>query len=443
MNRHIYTIIFVFCIFALSGCSKVSGMFAGDEDNAHLEGKRISVLELQKSLTPKGAKKALIAPEAWHNAFWPQAGGYPNHSMQNLSLPSNLTRIWKADIGSGSRRGLPLTANPVVAGGVIYTLDTDSKVRAFDTKSGKQVWQADIENKDEDENVISGGISYADGYLFITDGYDEIISLDAKSGNIRWKKDLPTPSRAAPSIMDGRVFVPTIDNRLIALDEKSGNTLWSYSGISGTAGLLGGASPAVNTDIVVQVFSSGEITALRVENGSVAWSDNIASVRRYGSGLESLSDINAMPVLDSNLVIAISFGGKMVAFDESSGIRVWQREISGLETPWVAGNFLFVLSSDQQLIALNIKDGTIIWVSQMPRFKNESKKKHPLQWKGPVMASGRLILTGTGGRIIEVDSKNGDIIKSWETGKSIISSPIVAGDTLFLLADDGTLMAYR
>lgn len=430
-------------ILALCACSKVNSIFDPDQDETRLEGQRISVLELQKGLEPEGQQRELVAPDPWNNAFWPQAGGYPNHSMQNLALSRELNRAWKVSIGAGGSGALPLTAQPVVAEGRVYTLDTDFNLRAFDVQNGKALWKTGVENEEEDDNVISGGIGYANGFLFVTNGYDELLKVKAADGKIVWRKNLPAPSRAAPTIMGGRIFVTTLDNRVVALDENTGDRQWIYVGIAETAGLLGAANPAANTQVAVAVFSSGEITALRVENGTVAWSDNIASFREFGGGLESLSDIRALPVLDRNLVITLGFGGKLVAFDETTGARVWQREIGGAETPWIAGNFLFVLSNDKQLIALDTKDGRIVWVTPLPRYLNESKREKPIVWKAPVMGSGNLIVAGTGGNFIELDARNGKILRRWEAGKSPAVPPVIAANTLFVLSEDGTLTAYR
>ncbi len=437
------TVLCVSVLLSLCACSKVNSIFDADQDEVKLEGKRISVLELQKGLEPEGEKRELIAPDPWNNAFWPQAGGYPNHSMQNLALGRELKRAWKTSIGTGGSGALPLTAQPVVAEGRIYTLDTDFNLRAFDVQSGKSLWKTDVESEEEDDGVISGGIGYANGHLFVTNGYDELLKVKAADGSIVWRKNLPAPSRAAPTIMEGRIFVATLDNRVVAFDEKTGDRQWVYVGIAETAGLLGAASPAANAQIAVAVFSSGEITALRVENGSVAWSDNIASFREFGGGLESLSDIRALPVLDRGLLITLGFGGKLVAFEEATGTRVWQKEIGGAETPWIAGNFLFILSNDQQLIALDVKDGRIVWVTALPRYENEEKRKNPIIWKAPVMGSGRMILGGTDGNIIEIDARNGKILSRWDAGGSLALPPVVAANTLFLLSNDGTLSAYR
>ncbi|MCB1532832.1 MAG: PQQ-binding-like beta-propeller repeat protein [Alphaproteobacteria bacterium] len=437
MYRHLKTIALLGLALSITACS----MF-GDEEEIPLEGERISVLELEQVLEPDDAvleAQGLIAPAPWKNSFWPQSGGYPNHSMQNLDLsPDALTKIWSVSIGSGSSDEIPLTASPVLVDGEIFTLDSKSHLRAFNIQNGKQVWETNIDNKEEDDHVISGGISYASGVLYVANGYNEILAVHPANGEIFWRTRLPAPSRAAPTVLNGRLYVTTLDNRLLALNAKDGSTLWEHQAFSETASLLGAASPAANYDVVIPAFSSGEITALRVENGSVAWSDNLSNLKKLG-GLSGISDIRALPVIDKGIVFAISFGGRMVAIDERTGSRIWQREIGSGNTPWVAGNHVFVLTTENQLVALGRETGSIRWVK---KIENEDRDPHFFM-SGPIMAGGRLILAGKGGLVLEIDPNNGDTIRSWDAGGSVAIPPIVAGGVLYLLSEKGKLTAYK
>lgn len=419
----------------LSACS--------DKDDAPpLEGERISVLELQRSLEPDDPlleAQGLQMPPAWQNEFWPQVGGYPNHSMQNLALNSaELKQAWNVGIGEGGDDEIPLITQPIVFDGIIYTLDTENDMSAYNAESGKRLWRTDISAEEEDDRVITGGIAAGTGAIYATNGYNEVLAIGPNDGKILWRKTIPAVSRAAPTVFEGRVFVATLDSRLLALSAADGNVLWEYNGVADDAALVGAASPAANQDIVVPVFSSGEVTALRIENGSVAWSDNLASVRGLG-GLSTISDIRALPVIDKGIVYAISFNGRLVAIDKRTGTRIWQREISGSQTPWMAGNHMFVLSTDNQLIALGRDSGAIRWVTNLPRFDDDN----PIVFVGPVLAGGRLILAGTGGRVIEVSPETGDILREWDAGATISVPPIVAAGQLFILANDGKLAAYR
>lgn len=433
-----------FVSLLLSGCG-VNDMFR-QKGKIPIKGERISVLELQKSLEPDDAlleAKGLITPAEWKNEFWPQNGGYPNHSMQNLALDiGSLELIWQSDIGRGSSDEIPLVAQPIVVDGRVFTLDTEFHVRAFSVEDGETLWSSNIKHKEEGDVVIGGGLAFADATLFATNGFNEILAINPISGEILWRQELPAPSRAAPTVIDGRIFIKTLDNRLLALSSKDGSLIWEHLGLNESAGLIGAASAAANFDIVVPVFSSGEVTALRVENGSVGWSDNLANVRRFG-GLESLSDIRALPVIDKGLVIAISFGGRMVAIDESTGNRVWQREIGGAQTPWIAGNHVFVISTDNELVALGRDDGVIRWVTQLDRYEDEDDKEDKIIWTGPLLAGGRLIVAGSNGDLVTVDPNNGNVLTIDNYKQDFSIAPVIAGGTLYLLSESGKLLALR
>lgn len=432
------------CALSLTGCSLLSSWFDEEEDPP-LPGERISVLELQKALEPEDPvleAQGLLAPSAWRNEFWPQVGGYPNHSMQHLQLGEKpLTLAWKADIGEGGDNGFPLVSQPVIVESRIFTLDADGNLGAFDIATGKEAWRINASNPKEDDPVIGGGVAFSAGVLYVANGYNELLAVNPENGKLYWRKPMPAPSRAAPTVMDGKIYLTTMDNRLMALNATDGSTIWEYKGLSETAGLVGAASAAANRDIVVPVFNSGEITALRVENGSVAWTDNLANLKSMG-GLAGMSDIRGLPVIDKGLVFAISYSGKMVAMDERSGTRVWQREIGGSQTPWLAGNYIFVLSSNNQLVAMGRDNGVIRWVTDLARWADKDREE-PVSWVGPVLAGNRLILAGTEGRVVEISPENGKVLREWSVDKTVSIPPVVAGSTLYLLADDGTLMAYK
>lgn len=430
----------------LTGCASFSDMFSPkDEQEVRLEGERISIMELQTKLEPSSeiAQSVYEIPTSWQNEFWPQQGGYPNHAMHNPALgPSPLSRLWRASIGRGSTNEIPLSSMPIVIDGKIYALNTKSKVNAFSATDGKKLWSSDVSNDDEGDIVIGGGIAGSRGKLYVTNGYNEIIKLDGGSGEIEWRVILPAAARAAPTVLAGRVFVKTLNNQIIALAASDGNLLWTHQAIGETSGLLGSPSPSVNRDIVVPGYSSGELFALRIENGGVAWQDNLAPQQRLG-GVEALSDIQAMPVLDRGLVVAISFGGRLVAIDQRTGRRAWQREIGGSETPWVAGESVFVLSSQNRLVSFDRETGNIRWVRDLPKFEEDSDGEVPLVLYGPVMAGGRLFVTASDGTVFEMNPITGEDMSKWDSDENLAGPAIVAQETLYLLSEDGTLLAFR
>ncbi|MGY9002879.1 MAG: PQQ-binding-like beta-propeller repeat protein, partial [Rhodospirillales bacterium] len=142
----------------------------------------------------------------------------------------------------------------------------------------------------------------------------------------------------------GQVYVLTLENKTIAFNAETGKKLWTHAGTTEVASVLGGASPAIDAGVVVVGYSSGEIFALKSETGRVLWSDSLSGIRR-GSGASGLSHIRGRPIIDRGNVIAISNSGAMASFDLLTGRRIWDQRISGSENPWIAGNYIFVITN--------------------------------------------------------------------------------------------------
>jgi outer membrane protein assembly factor BamB len=433
-------IIVATAVMVLSACDT----WFGANEAPPLPGERISVLLHERTLKPDPglADADVLLPAPTPNAAWPQPGGYANHAMHHILVNDNLARAWRTDIGTGSDDEERFVASPVVGGGRIYAMDAETDVSAFDAKTGNRLWSTELTPDDEDDGHIGGGIAFERGRIFASTGFAEVIALDAKTGKVIWRKSVGGPMRSAPTVRGGRVFVITVENKLHALNARDGETLWSHEGIAETASMLGGASPAVDSGVVVAPFSSGELVALKVENGRQLWSDTLVTNRRTDE-LSTLAHIRGRPVIDRGMVLAISHGGLIAAIDLRSGRRIWDKEIGGLESPWVAGNYIFVLSNDAELVCLSRKDGRIHWVSSLPRYEDEEDREGLIIWTGPILASDRLIVSGSHGETLAVSPYSGQILGKVEMPDGVSVPPIVAGGSVFFLSDDAELVAYR
>jgi outer membrane protein assembly factor BamB len=87
---------------------------------------------------------AVVVPTAEENADWAQPGGSANKASGNLALAKAPQRVWTAEV-AGSNPRQRLAAAPVVSGGMLFMLDTNGVLHAFDAKSGEHKWTASFE----------------------------------------------------------------------------------------------------------------------------------------------------------------------------------------------------------------------------------------------------------------------------------------------------------
>jgi len=425
----------------LSGCD--TG-WLGERAAPPLPGKRISVLSREKLIEPEiaGPVAKVILPPPEPNEDWPQAGGYSNHAMQHMVADGDLREVWSVSAGSGSSKRSRLLGQPVVAEGKVFTVDAASEVRAFDAETGKRLWETDTVPSDNSNVYTSGGVAYDEGRVFVATGFAQVVALDAATGRILWRQTLSGPMRGAPTVRGGRVFAVTVDNQTHALAAEDGGVLWTHSGITEATGLLAGNSPAVDGNMVVVPYSSGELFALRVDTGVPIWQDSLVTIRRTEI-IGALMDIRGRPAIDRGRVYAISNGDMLVSIDEKTGRRLWEKEIGGVESPWVAGDFLFLLTNNNEAVAVEAKTGRIVWVTQMQSWEDLKAKEGRILWSGPVLVSDRLILGSSDGKLVSLSPYTGDML-GWEKAPDGVSiAPVVANGTLYFLTDEADLVAYR
>jgi outer membrane protein assembly factor BamB len=427
----------------LSGCGIFGG---GSGPRTPTIGNRQSVLTTETPIQVDAALAGtpVTIPGAVSNPEWPQPGGNPAHSMTHVALSPTPVRQWSVGIGRGSGPRGRLAAEPVVAGGRVYTIDTQSTVRAFDANSGAQVWERAVRGEQATRDTLfGGGVSYDNGRLYATNGAGYATALDAATGNQLWQVRPGGPLRGAPTIAAGSVYAISQDNQIYALAAQDGRTQWTGIGAVELAGVFGTAAPAFAQSTIVAGFSSGELTAYRFENGQVVWQDALARTG-ISTIVGNLSDIDADPVVDNGRVFAVGQGGRMVAVELITGQRAWELNIAGISTPWVAGEWVFVVTDRAQLLAVSRASGRVRWISQLQRYREgDNERSGPVFWRGPILAGGNLVLASSNGAIVLVNPADGTVRSRISHNGSVSLPPVVANGVMYILDDAGQLSAYR
>ncbi len=423
-----------------AGCSVIDDIFSPIK--TPIAGKREPVSPVRRGLEiapGKGGTAAVPPPTAV--ADWPQPGGNAAHVPGHPEI-GKLAPTWTASVGEGTEYRQRITSSPVVAGGRVVAMDADGVVSAFDLASGHGLWRTVTRPKKNRSTNVGGGVSASSTRVWAATGRAELLALDAATGKVLWRQPLGAPARSAPTVADGRLYVTTLEDKLLSFSADSGKPGWTYQAATVQTTLLGEASPAVAEGFVVAGFGSGDLIALRADDGALAWSDSLAGARAQTS-LVDLSAVNASPVIANGRVFAIAAGGLFVCDDLRSGRRLWERDIGGSQTPWLAGDSLFVLTQDQVLAALDARDGHPIWVDELERYRKPKEQSGPVRWVGPVLAGYQLIVASSDRQIAGFRAGSGKLIGSRRLPAAVSLRPTVAGGFLLVLDNEGTIRAFR
>ncbi len=413
-------------------------------DKQKLEGKRESFIAIQEAIKPdpnlKDHKVTISSPKPISN--WSQVGGKADHVMPVIQVGNGekLKLLWKKSIGVGGSDYHRLITHPIIHDDIIYTIDAKTHLRAWKVSDGQLLWEKDLSPTEYESSTHGGGLAADNDNLYVTSPYGEVYCFEAKSGKKLWEKSLQAPLRAAPTVYNNRLLVLTVNNEVISLNTKNGEEIWEYAGIIESNSLLGGSSPAVNDMAAVVALTSGEVFGFSPESGSLLWANTLMPSLRVDT-VSGIAHIRARPVINGNTTFVASHGGKLAAYDLITGNQKWLLDVGALRTPAFNNGFLFIVTTNDELLCVLGKTGQVKWAVNLPRQKEGTNK--PVTWAGPILINQDLLLVGTNGNMITVDPQNGEIKQTYILGSAVQLSPIAADNTLFVLLDNGILQAWR
>ncbi len=444
-----------------SGCATVSRLNPfdkKDEGPAELagEGQRISIIPPDQVLEPAASLKGVDfgLPPAEKVTAWALPGGVVEQAMGNVDAAPDLMIAWRKSFGQGAKRGRYLTAPPVAADGKVFLMDAEGRVAALDARSGAQLWRTATNPGDNkrDRLAFGGGVAYADGKLYVASGYRQVMQMDAGTGAIGWRAKTSESIHGAPTVSGGRMFVVALDNTLLTFDIATGAPSWTYQALSESSRILSASSPAISGDTVVSAFGSGELVALRTANGNDLWNEALSRASRT-SALSEIRDIPGRPAIYQGDVFAVSHSGVFAATDLRTGQARWTLPVVGVTAPWPAGDVVYVVSKNGEVICASRENGQIFWMRPLNEgFKSKRKggvfglggqrQNRPI-WSGPLLANDRLLIVGQTGEMVVLNAKTGEITKRIDLKGSSITSPIAMGDMVYVVTQEADLIAIR
>ncbi len=429
----------------LAACGTIGLGGDGDKNRTPTIGNRTPILSRianEVRADPTLASVAVVLPPPQVNSDWAQPGGNAAKSAGHLALGDAPTRLWTAGV-SGASSTRRLATAPVVGGGMLFVVDTQGVVHAFDAETGARRWSHRVEvASDLRHSTFGGGASYFDGKVYACNGAGDVFALDAQTGAELWRVKPAGPLRGSPTVAFNAVYVMTTDNQIHALSITDGTPIWDKAAATGPSGVFGVAAPAAGQGTVIAGYSSGELVAYRYENGRDLWSDALARTS-ISTQVGTLTDVDADPIIDNGRVYALGQGGRMAAYELVTGQRLWELTLAGISTPAVAGEWIFTLTDDARLLAIARTTGRVRWVTQLERWRNPKKETGPIFWTGPVLANNRLWIASSEGIVLSADVTTGETAEFTDLNNPVSLPPIVANRILYILDDSGRITAWR
>ncbi|MBW4009437.1 outer membrane protein assembly factor BamB [Moraxella osloensis] len=232
----------------------------------------------------------------------------------------------------------------------------DGSVQAFDGQ-GKALWSTKLK-----QGLMSGvALDEQSRVAVVSDSKGVIIALDRMTGKVIWKTPLDTATLSPALISQNRVITLGNDGKISALSLESGAPIWNFNTQNPNLSVRGSATPILfNRNTVLVSTADGRIHALNIDNGVPIWSKRFG-ISKGSSDIEKISDVDATPVLDGNMLYVVSYSGQLVAADMASQQLSFVKELASLKSVGTDTSQVYATSLDGELVAMDKMTGTVNW----------------------------------------------------------------------------------
>lgn len=348
--------------------------------------------------------------------------------LPKLAQVEKLTPVFKESIASGEKND-PLRLQLDADANAIYAVSRDGYVVAY-TPQGKTLWKERPAKKEKD---ISSGVSAGQGLVVVGSATGKLYALDAATGQLKWQRQL-SGSILAPSLIDGdRVITLCNDGTAYGTDLATGEPAWVFDTPAASLSVRGTAAPVLaDDDTVVLASASAYVYGLDARSGVPKWQRRVA-ISEGRSEVQRLIDVDGDPVVVDNYLYTVSYQGQLTAVDLSTQKVVWTQDTSSLRGAVVANGLVYVATAEGQIQAYNQVTGEPAWKQEGLAYRGLSN---------PVLF-GRYVAVGDeDGYIHLLDPNSGNIVGRVKSSGEVRSMRVI-NDRLYVATRTGHLSVWQ
>ena len=382
---------------------------------------------MKRWLIPALAALLLLNGCSWIKSWGEDDDANAPAELVDFEATLKVGKIWSSSVGSGlDKAGRQL--RPAFSSGKLYAADYKGLLMAVDANSGSKQWQ--IKTK----LPFTGGPGVSGNLLLMGTQDGEVFAFDATNGGQLWSATVTSEVLAAPAENNGVVVVRCIDGRVFGLDANTGTRLWVYDHSVPLLTLRGNSPPLLRAGVVFIGYDGGQVVALKLDDGSLMWEQTLVTVEGR-TELDRLSAIDGQLVFVAADLLVSSYKNRLASLAANSGRLLWFKDISSATGVTVS----------RVNLALSDKDGNLWLVDR--RNGAESWRHNQLLRRGltrPVFYGNFVVVGDAEGYLHWVNKSDGQFTARAKVGgNGFAGPPLVVGNTLYVMTNKGSLVAFR
>lgn len=328
--------------------------------------------------------------------------------------------VWQAQLG---RMGYGMTA--VARDGLFYVASGDGDLRALKADTGEVIW------RNQAGTPIAAGVGADERFATLVSRDNEVITYD--NGREAWRKRVPSAVVTPPVVAGERVFVMSVDRVVHAFDAVDGRRLWVLQR-PGDALTLSQAGVLTYVGNTLLVGQGPRLLGVDPTKGTVQWDVPLATPRGSNE-VERLADLIGPAVRVGERVCARAFQSAVGCADAVRGAQLWTRNVGGAQAVGGDAERVYGADASDRISAWRANNGDVLWSTEKLLYRGLS---------GAVAVGPVVVFGDSEGYVHFLSGATGEQQLRLPTdGKPILGTPVVSGNTLLVVTQEGGLFAFR
>ena len=393
------------------------------------QGEKINVFESNNIFDQEISSKSTLqlnTPQL--NKDWIYEHFSSNNFYEHLIYEGKFEDIFKKNIGDYINK-INDSGSLLVSNEFVFFSDEKGTIYKFDLKNQEIIWELKIYERSLNNFPKNVALFFNLNILYAADNLGILYSIDAETGKIIWKQNYGIPFSSPLNFYKGILYVVNQNSRLYAFNSVDGEKIWSFESLSGLIKPSRSSNISIFDNKLLFTNDVGDITAIDLSKQIIIWTRNISSQNNTISNNLVFKSSNIL--IDKKDVFISSNNGDLFNFDIETGEAKWSKKLLSIKNHISTDKYLFVLTENGFIVALNKTNGTILWSLNLSKFSKENKSIS--SFHGLLLGSNNLFATSSHGDIYKISANDGKYISHKKINSSLSRAPIIVDNKIFIL----------
>ncbi|WP_415290063.1 PQQ-binding-like beta-propeller repeat protein [Candidatus Pelagibacter sp. Uisw_136] len=432
MNKVLLSVLIILILNNCSTSKKVGFWDKNDKDEPQIENTKTIL-----------TKQVRLEKEFNSNLYIKISNGKFNQNSLNnqndtgeLAYEGVLEKIGKYNFSKFNDFNF-INPNPLFYNKNLVFYDNKGAITFYD-ENQKILWKNNFYNKSEKKIKPRLNFAAKKNILIVTDDVAKYYAININTGKLLWTKTNIVPFNSNIKIKDDVFYVVDYKNILRSISIQDGSEIWNLKTEESLTKSNTKISIALDKKNIYFNNSIGDITAIDMKSGQLVWQ---LPTQNNNISQNAFQLSNSELVINENTIFFSNNKNEFYSIDTATGLINWKTEISSDLKPVVIGNLVITISEKGYLYVIDKKSGNIKRINDL--FKDyKDKKRKQIKPTGFFVALNKIYLTNSDGKLIIVNSSEGNILNVVKISGGKILQPFINENKLFLISN-GSIIKFN